>query len=741
MITAEIRPQLRFAWRGASLFAIDPRGRAGAGDSLSGLWFRETRYLRTLRLRLNGREPHLCSLASPDPSRIELVYIHPELESFGGGGSGQSGDEETFDAHGVPHRAIDVRVVHQVRLDGLESRIALANRSAHRVRIDVRIELGADWADLLEALGDHEPEPRAPVRRIADGSSLELRLMHRALPYATHVEAPGADADRDGLTWSLELGPRAHATLAMRVIAVDFEDALAGEDIAAREDVLQAWWARQTAVEVRGRAGASVVVDSAIADLRSLPLLDGTRREWLALAAGMPLYPALFGRDALTAGWHASFLDRGAVLDATLTRLGRMQTDSFDDWTDEQPGRIPFQVRRGPQARLGENPFAAHYADFASPLMYVISLVQLFGWRGDERSVRSHLDTARRILDWAREHGDRDGDGYLEYLTRSPMGPKNQAWKDSGGAIVDARGRTVPAPIAACEIQGYWFAAQELFAILLWMIGQRDDARAYWDSATALKARFDRDFWMEDEGYYGLALDPDKRLVRSITSNVGHCLASGILEREKLPRVVERMFAPDLFGGWGIRTLSADHPSYAPLSYHTGSVWSVENATIAFGLRRFGFEHRAMELAEATFELASLFRGNRIPECVGGYSKDELSHPGAYPQANPTQAWNVSAIPMLLTAMLGLVPLAPIDVLIVDPALPPSIDRVQLRGLRVGGATIDLLAWRDADGRSHFDVANKQGTLHVVRQPAPESMSVGIGGRLRALWDGRRAIA
>jgi glycogen debranching enzyme len=454
----------------------------------------------------------------------------------------------------------------------------------------------------------------------------------------------------------------------------------------------------------------------------------------------VPLYPALFGRDALTAGWHASLLDRGAVLEAALSRLGRMQTVRDCAWTDEEPGRIPFQVRRGPLARLGENPFRAHYADFASPLMYVISMAEVFAWRGDERSLRAHLDTARRILDWARERGDRDGDGYLEYLTRSPMGPKNQAWKDSGRAIVDARGEVVPAPIAACEVQGYWFLAQELFALLLWTLGEREDARVYWASATALKERFDRDFWMEDEGFYGLALDPDKRLVRSVTSNVGHCLATGILPREKLPRVVARMFAPDLWSGWGIRTLSTEHPSYAPLSYHEGSVWSVESATIAFGLRRFGFDHRALELTEATLELASRFRGFRIPECVGGYSREELPHPGAYPQANTVQAWNASAIPMMLHVILGLLPLAPVRTLVVDPALPPSIDRVHLRGLRVGAASIDLLAWRDADGRSHFDVTRKEGTLHVVRQPPPESMSVGLATRMRAFATGVRAI-
>ncbi|HEY0972135.1 MAG TPA: hypothetical protein VGE02_14300, partial [Gemmatimonadales bacterium] len=231
----------------------------------------------------------------------------------------------------------------------------------------------------------------------------------------------------------------------------------------------------------------------------------------------------------------------------------------------------------------------------------------------------------------------------------------------------------------------------------------------------------------------GLALDADKRLVRSVTSNVGHCLTAGIVADEHLPRVVGRLFAPDMFSGWGVRTLSTEHPAYNPLAYHLGSVWPVENATILFGLRRFGFDARALDLAQAMFDLTRLYERGRVPECVGGYTRDEFPQPGAYPRANPIQAWNQSALVLAMHAMLGLQPVASLDLLAVDPVLPAWLPEVTVRGLRVGGATATIRFVRDDSGRSHAEIVEKRGTLRLVHQPPPESLEAGVGDRLAAL--------
>jgi glycogen debranching enzyme len=384
---------------------------------------------------------------------------------------------------------------------------------------------------------------------------------------------------------------------------------------------------------------------------------------------------------------------------------------------------------------LGLNPYAAYYADYASPLMYVIALANLYSWTGDQDALSRHWDTARRILDWARDRADRNGDGYLEYQTRSAQGTKNQGWKDSGDAIIYDDGTPVPSPIATCEIQGYWYAAQQLFAALSLMTGADADARAHFAAAADLKARFNRDWWVEKQSFFALAMDPDKRLVGAPSSNVGHCLASGIIDADHVPAVVGRMFAPDMFSGWGIRTLSSEHAYYNPVSYHRGTVWAVEQATIVFGLRRFGFDARMHDLATALFELAQLYPEYRIPECVGGYSRAEYPTPGAYPQANTPQLWNATAFPLLLQTILGLLPLAPYGVLVLDPALPDWLPELVMHDLRVGRATVTLRFWRTASGESQFDVIRQRGELRILRQPPPESLSAGLADRFGALVD------
>jgi glycogen debranching enzyme len=731
---AHVRPCQRYAWRGLSLLVTDDRGECGERDQLSGYYFREARYLRTLRLEINGASPWLCADGSAGHDELDFVYVYPELTHFGGGGTDVADDTTWTDPHGVNQRAIDVRLRLRVRLDGMDAELTLANRSHESVTLTVSWILDADFADVQEAQAG-SPEQRAEVCVEPQPDGVRFRYAHPDLPLETSVTAPGGEwsSDERRLGCVVSVAPQQSEQLTLRVLALDGEPRISDRDAEQRLENLRRWREGLARVEIPAAIDVQGLLHQAAEDLGALALLDGPEDEQLAIQAGIPLYPALFGRDTLTAGWQAAMLDQGALLGASLTKLGRMQSDRVYEWRDEQPGRIPYQVRRGPLARLDINPYAAYYADFASPLMFVISLGHLFSWTGDTKDLRRHWDVARRILDWARELGDRDGDGYLEYLTQSSNGTKNQGWKDSGNAIVYEDGRPVPAPLATCELQGYWFAAQQLMAVMSWAMDERGNAKALWQSAMDLKARFNRDWWMEEEGFVALAMDADKRLARSITSNVGHCLAAGIIGDEHIPRVVGRLFAPDMFSGWGIRTLSTAHPSYNPLAYHLGTVWPVENATIAFGLRRFGFDARAVDLARAMIDLAALYERGRIPECVGGYARSEFAHPGAYPRANPIQAWNQSAFLLLLHTILGLQPVATLGLLVVDPVLPPWLPEVVIRDLRLGGGVATLRFWRDRSGESHAEVVRKRGTFHLLRQPPPESLAATVRDRMGAL--------
>jgi glycogen debranching enzyme len=734
---ALIRSGQLYAWRGPSLLVVNARGECGGDEQLSGYYFREARALRTLRLSINGRSPWLCEAALLEPHILAFNYIYPELMAFGGGGSGQSGDDTSVDPDGIPHRALSLRLVYTVTLGGLGVALTIRNHSTRRIEIDVGWALDADFADIQEA---HEGKRQqyGAVRRERSDGKLAFVYDHPTLKYRCTVSPAGSTRWAIGETevrTHLQLEPQGGIGSTLGVESSDHSGVPPFADVDAREHHLDRWRSSVSRIVIPSNRLAERIISANIRDFTSFPLMEGSRDEWLALQAGMPLYPALFGRDTLTAGWQAAFLDRGECLDASLTRLGRMQSDREYDWRDEEPGRIPYQVRQGPLALLDLNPYAAYYADFASPLMFVISLAHLYSWTGDKASIARHWDVARRILDWARSDGDKDRDGYLEYQTRSSKGTKNQGWKDSGDAIVYDDGSPVPAPLGTCELQGYWFAAQQCMAVLSAARGAYADAKAFWQSAAELKERFNRDWWDEREGSIVLALDPQKRQVRAVTSNVGHCLASGIVSDGHLPRVVGRLFAPDMFSGWGIRTLSSSHRAYNPLSYHLGTVWAVEQAVIAFGLRRFGFNARALELARALFDLAALYPDHRIPECIGGDARSATASPGAYPRANTPQLWNASAFPLLIHTVLGLQPIAPLETLIVDPVLPTWLSEVVVRDLRLGQATATVRFWRDDTGTSHVEVLHRRGTFRVMKQPPPESLTAGVGDRLAAVFD------
>jgi glycogen debranching enzyme len=735
MAVALVRPGLLYAWKGPSLLIADTRGECGPGTPLSGYYFREARFIGTLRLEIDGQAPWLCESAAIDPETLALNYVHPEITEPGGGGTGQAGDEEGVDAHGIPERSLALRLSFRVDVARLAVTLQIANHARRRIECELAWAIGADFADIQEAQSGRR-EQHAQVALTAHSDRVELTYQHPKLPLRTEVRHDGRwQWQGERLMTHLALEPQSESLVRVEIVPFSADGDISAEEARRRESALAAWRAGFARVEVPGNRVVEDIVGNNIRDIASFPMLDGPRDEWLALQAGVPLYPAFFGRDGVTAGWQAGYVDQGEALAAALTKLGRLQSDRVDDWHDAEPGRIPYQIRRGPLARLDLNPYSGYYADFASPLMFVISLANLWAWTGDRQHVQRHWDTAQRILEWARTLGDRDGDGYLEYQTRSSKGTKNQGWKDSGDAIVYDDGAPVPSPIATCELQAYWYLAQQLMGLLCGVMGRPGDARAHADSAAALKARFNRDWWVEAEQFYALALDPAKRQVRAPTSNVGHCLACGIIERERLPAVVGRMFAPDMFSGWGVRTLSADHAFYNPLSYHRGTVWAVEQATIVFGLRRFGFDARALDLAEAQFDLARIYPEYRIPECVGGYARGDRPVPGAYPRANTPQLWNASAFPLIVQSLLGLLPLAATHTLVVDPALPASIPELILRDVRVGTAKATLRFWRDGQGASKWEIVHTQGTLHVVRQPAPESLSASWGDRAGAIFE------
>ncbi|CAN5622995.1 glycogen debranching N-terminal domain-containing protein [soil metagenome] len=729
--TATNQPTVRAAWRGPALLVTDPDGGCG-GVPLTGFFFREARHLQELRFTLNGEAALGGSIAQAAPHRLEWTGLYPPVDEFGGGGSGSGGPGT---AHGLTFRALELRLVHTVSPASLEASLVIANRSLKDAEFEVAWALAADFVDLGTTQPRAQPGPEIPVGVKGVEGGVVFRSEHEELPLETQVR--GANGTEwhwaDGqLRARVHLAPQQARELGLRVRAVDRADPIDETGEARRIKRQQEWYDARTTLWAPGDTPLVESTSGAMQDLGSLALLDGAEDEWMTPAAGIPLYLALFGRDALTTGWQAAVFDGGELIRDTLAALRRLQGTEINPARDEQPGRIIQQARRGPQARLGRTPFGRYYADFASPFMFIIGLGQLYAWSGREEDVRCNWDAARRILDWAREYGDRDGDGYLEYLTQAEQGPAHQGWKDSNDAVVYPDGRQVEPPVAVCEIQGSYHAALQIMAALSVAMGERENALALWREAGELKTRFNRDFWLEEEGYVAFGLDADKHPIRVLTSNAAQCLTTWIVSDEHAPRLVRALFDPALWSGWGLRTLDRNNPAYNPLSYHLGSVWPVENGTVIFGLRRYGFDDQALQLARGIYDLARVW-GGRTPECVGGYAREELGYPGSYPRANAPQAWNQSTLPILVQSLLGMRAVAALHTLAVDPVLPVWLPDITLRNLRVGEARVSLRFHRDSDGESHVEVLEQQGTLHLIRQPPLDSLSIGVWDRLGAL--------
>ncbi len=464
-----------------------------------------------------------------------------------------------------------------------------------------------------------------------------------------------------------------------------------------------------------------------------LPDLDHGDRSWVT-AAGLPIYIALFGRDTLTAGWQASVLST-SMADGALRELPKWQGKVDNDWRDEQPGRMLHEAHTGPLAALNYNPRSRYYGAATTSSFYPVVLSELWHWTGNKREVKSLLEPALRGLQWKDKYTDRFGDGFYDYETRSKQGNRNQGWKDSGDAIVYDDGRQVDPPISTCEEQAFVYVAKLRMSEMLWFTGDRELARRLFHEASELKKRFNDRYWMPDKKFFALGLDAKRQQIQSISSNPGHLLACGIVHKQLAQLVARRLLQDDMFSGWGVRTLSANHPAYDPYSYHRGSVWPVEHGSFAMGMMRFGLLEELHTIARAIFESSTLFDYNRLPECFSGHPRDgDHPFPALYPKTNWPQAWSASSVFAIMQAILGLYPFAPTNLLLLDPHLPDWLPELFVRNLHVGKAVVSIRFYRKG-ASTHFDVLERRGRLHVLRQPSPWSLAVGVTERVKDVME------
>jgi len=697
---------------GNAFCVAPPGGRLPADDHALGLYVDDCRHLSVHDLRLNGVEPRL--LVSSDQAGGAAVY---ELTNPG---------LPLADGSTLPLQALRIRLEQRIHRDSLDETITVHSHHHEPVELELSLQLDADFAPMLEIREMTEPHTREVVRR---GSGGELRLScvgRDGWTRATTVTCEGAEASDDGvLRATVRLEPHAEYRLSL---TCRFSATPPEEELPAAPELNRRPVARQAAVDAdawladRARVYTSdELVDRMLRrSLLDLRLLISDLGGQPYLAAGIPWYATLFGRDSLITADQVLAFDPGLAA-GTLRLLAAHQGRRDDPRHDEQPGRILHELRLGEVANTDYTPLARYYGTVDATALFLILLARHADWTGDLGLLLELRENVDAALAWLDDHGDLDGDGLIEYLRRAEGGLDNQGWKDSWDGVCDEDGHPLTGAIAVVEVQGYAIRAREAIARLLERLGEQSRAAELRVTAARAREALDR-FWLPEQGAYAMALDGDKRPSRALASNMGHLLWAGVLHPIRAQAVRDRLMSRRMHSGWGIRTLGADEVAYNPVGYHTGSVWPHDTAMIAAGLREYGYDEDFLTLYEGLLDAAAAFPQYRLPELFAGFSREDYEAPVPYPVACRPQAWAAGTLPYMLTVALGLQPDALSRTLrIRRPLLPRHIDSLVLRDLPVGDTRVNLRFERVHPGEPTIAVtdATVTGDLDVVVDLAP----------------------
>jgi glycogen debranching enzyme len=725
---------------------IEPDGRG------LGVYDGDTRILSMARLRLGSRRPTVLGADADGGWRGTVHATNPELDDPPPRAAGAP------DAGRIPAQTLALARERWIDT-AYHERVTVTNHGDGDVATELEFELDVDMADIFEVRG-YPRRGRGALLPIEiddlagtitfgyaglDGVtrrtelSFDPRPSVRPAAEAAAAEIDRVDGDRAGrpapavvATWRLELAPGATRSLAWTARAAT--DAAAGVSAAAGggaatparhtmgrlarpafraddpEGTYRDWRAACPAIECDNRA-IDAVLRRSIDDL--CLLMNATPEGRPYVAAGIPWFSALFGRDALLAGIESVAFSPWIAVES-LEALASRQSTVDDPVLDAEPGKILHELRVGEMARAGEVPFAPYYGSVDATPLFLVALGIVHDWSADDALVDRLWPNVEAALAWI-EARERDGvTGFIEYRPRTTTSFPNQGWKDSPDAIRDGSGRLADPPIALAEVQGYAYDARRRMARLARRRGATARAAAIDAAADALRSRFALAF-RPVRGVIPMALDGHGRPMDAPASNMGHCLWSGIVPDADTAAVAARLMADDLFSGWGTRSYAAGRPGYNPIGYHTGTVWPHDTAIVAAGLKARGVAESAHTLASAVLEAAEGFPGHRLPELFCGFDRppDEDAVPVGYPVACSPQAWSAATPLFLVQTLLGMRPDAAAGRLdLIRPHLPPSVGRLAIRGLRVGGASCDLVAER-RNGRTRVEITRADAGLTV----------------------------
>ena len=683
---------------GNTFVVSDDRGDIEASRTdPTGLFSFDTRFLSRWVLTVNGQR--LTALSTDD-----LQYFQTRFFLVPG--------------TGTVYVDATLSIIRQREVaDGFHESLRVLNHENEPVDLTIRIEAASDFADLFEV--KDALKKKGSYRAQVVGKSLVLGYHRETYARETWISASAAAAlDDNGLSFSITVPPHGEWSTELDVVvsegtfdeATDAPIGIRGQGrLQVRRDMsrgLEKWLQRAPTVECDWQA-VEHIYRRCMTDLAALRFSTLTLPGRALPAAGLPWFMTIFGRDSIFTSLQALPFT-AELASTTLLALAERQGTRIDDFRDEDPGRILHEMRYGEMTAFEERPHSPYYGNADATALYVVLLDEYERWTGDTKLVRDLEHAARAALAWIDEYADLQGNGYVSYQRRNEKtGLENQCWKDSWDSISYRNGDLPGFPRATCELQGYAYDAKVRGARLARQVWKDPAFADHLEKQAAdLKRRFNRDFWVADGEYFAAALDCDGRQVDSLTSNIGHLLWSGIVERSKARAIARHLLGPGLFSGWGVRTLAEGEARYNPIGYHVGTVWPFDNSFIAWGLRRYGFKEEAACVIAGIMAAAEVFEG-RLPEAFGGYLRSATRYPVQYPTACSPQAWSTGAPLLLLRAGLGLEPQG--DNLIVDPALPLQFGNLEL---------LDLPGrWKriDAFGRGRIDTDRLLGLRAAAR--------------------------
>jgi glycogen debranching enzyme len=680
-----------------------------ADQSEQGIFAQDTRFVSFLAYYANGVPWALLTSSAVSYYAARIYLVNRALATEQGGVS-----------PGVVALQIDRTVDETIHED-----LLLTNYSLEPLRFNLEIAVRSDFADIFEVKA-HRFVRRGRIETRWDETGRQLYTtyangdFHRGLIYRiAHGDASPIYANgRMTFPIAIEPGQQWHACceyILRRGKPAPPPTGRCPQEQPTSFTALQRRWREQTATLTSTNDDLARLYRQSVKDLGALRLYehDISPDLWMP-AAGVPWFVTIFGRDSLISGLQCLPVNADMAKGA-LTTLATYQADRTDDWRDAEPGKILHELRFGELAHFNQTPHTPYYGTADATPLFLIALHELWQWTGDDALLRQFRETACRCLEWIDRSGDLDGDGFQEYQTRSPQGYENMGWKDSRTAVVYPDGSQVKSPKALCELQGYVFDAWLRTAEVFDRLGEADRATELRQKAARLQAQFEDRFWCAKTGFYAFALDPDKRPVATIASNAGQLLWTGMVRPDRAARVVARLQEPDMWSGWGIRTLSARNPAYNPFAYQRGSVWPHDNGIIALGMKRYGFAADAARLAQDILRAGRSFIGFRMPELYAGIERRPASFPVQYLGANVPQAWAAGSVFHLVRALTGLHAAAAERTLYVDPVLPAWLADLAIHRLKVGSAEVDFRCWREGD-RTRWDASVKGGDLEVKHQ-------------------------